>query len=353
MRFHIAALLGVAYLAFAAPFSNVSTHPLPDGMPNPSPSELETIELDSHGTLPNGPPPPGISEGGIVNLKLIAFNELFEVAFFHQLITNITDKVSGYRFTDEEDYDYVLDGLHAILAQEELHALDANNALAHFGFDPIQPCQYTFPVHDFDSALVLATTFTDVVLGTLQDVVERFALGGDFALTREVASIIGQEGEQQGWFRIMQGKVPSELPFLTTSDLNFAFTAIQSFVVPGTCPNVNTIPLKTFAPLDFIIPPTAETRGIKFSFSVDDQDKIGRDMLWLTYVNQQNKPIVERLHVIAKENHTITAKALFPYEAHQMNGLTIAAVTTSEGPFPNAYSVANETVAGPALFILK
>lgn len=117
MRFHIAILLGVAYLAFAAPFSNVSTHhPLPDGMPNPSPSELETIEMNSHGTLPNGPPPPGISEGGIINLKLIAFNELFEVAFFHQLIKNITDKVSGYRFTDEEDYDFVLDGLQVILA---------------------------------------------------------------------------------------------------------------------------------------------------------------------------------------------------------------------------------------------
>ena len=125
--------------------------------------------------------------------------------------------------------------------QEELHALDANNALAHVGYDPIEPCQYTFPVQDFDSALVLATTFTDVVLGTLQDVVERFALGGDFALTRHVASIIGQEGEQQGWFRVMQGKVPSELPFLTTSDLNFAFTAIQSFVVPGTCPNLSLI----------------------------------------------------------------------------------------------------------------
>ncbi|KGO52063.1 hypothetical protein PEX1_083660 [Penicillium expansum] len=351
MRFHIAVLLGVVYLAFAAPFPNVSTHPLPDGMPNPSPSELETIELNAHGTLPNGPPPVGISEGGIINLKLVAFNELFEVAFFHQLITNITDKVLGYRFTDEEDYDFVLKGLKVILAQEELHALDANNALAYVGVDPIEPCQYTFPVDDFDSALVLATTFTDVVLGTLQDVAERFALGGDFALTREVSSIIGQEGEQQGWFRVMQGKVPSELPFLTTSDLNFAFTAIQSFVVPGTCPNIDSIPLKTFATLNVITAPTAKTKNIKVSFEV--RDKVDRDALWLTYINQQNLPIVEPLRVVSKDNKTITAEALFPYEAHQMNGLTIAAVTTTEGPFPNAYSVANATLAGPGLFIFN
>ncbi|KAG0157700.1 hypothetical protein PDIDSM_4885 [Penicillium digitatum] len=352
MRFHIVALLGVIYLAVAAPFPNVSTHPLPDGMPNPSPSELETIELNSYGTLPNGPPPIGISEGGIMNLKLIAFNELFEIAFFHQLITNITDKALGYRFTDEGDYDFVLNGLRAILAQEELHALDANNALAHVGIDPIEPCQYTFPINDFDSALVLATTFTDVVLGTLQDVVERFALGGDFALTREVSSVIGQEGEQQGWFRVMQGKVPSELPFLTTSDLNFAFTAIQSFVVPGTCPNIGSISLKTFATLNVsTAPTTAGTRNIKVSF--DAHDWIDQETLWLTFINQQNLPIVGPLRIISKDTKTIVAEALFPYEAYQLNGLTIAAVTTTKGPFTNAYSVANATLAGPGIFIIN
>jgi hypothetical protein len=235
--------------------------------------------------------------------------------------------------------------------QEELHVLDANNALAHVGIEPIEPCCYTFPVQDFDSAILLASTFTDVVLGTLQDVVERFAMGGDFGLTRAISSVLGQEGEQQGWFRIMQGKVPSELPFLTTSDLNFAFTAIQSFIVPGTCPNIDTIPLKTFPPLNVIEGPTAETVNIKVSFA--DSDDIDEDMLWLTYINQQNLPLVEPLQVIWRANGTITAKALFPYDAYLMNGLTIAAVTAMKGPFPDAYSVANATLAGPALFIIN
>ena len=117
MRFRIvAALLGVVHLAFAVPVLNILNHELPDGMPYPSPSDLEMIEENAHGTLPNTPPPPSLSEGGITNLKLIAFNELFEVAFFHQLITNITHKVPGYRFSEEDDYDYVLKGLKVILA---------------------------------------------------------------------------------------------------------------------------------------------------------------------------------------------------------------------------------------------
>ncbi|KAJ5342356.1 hypothetical protein N7541_011480 [Penicillium brevicompactum] len=353
MRFRFVALLGVAHLCLAAPITNLTSPKiLPDGLPTPSPSELESIEERAHGTLPNGAPPSGISEGGLTNLKLVAFNELFEVAFFEELITNITEKVGGYRFSNEDDYDFVLNGLKVILAQEELHVLDANNALAHFGIEPIEPCQYNFPVDNFDSAILLASTFTDVVLGTLQDVVERFAIGGDFGLSREVSSIIGQEGEQQGWFRIMQGKVPSALPFLTTSDLNFAFTAIQSFVVPNTCPNIESIPLETFEPLNVIKPPTATTGRVQISF-YDHHHETTESILWIVYINQQNLPIVEPLHVISREENEVVAEALFPYDAHEMNGLTIAVVTATEGPFENAYSVAKATLAGPGLFILN
>ncbi|CAG7919601.1 unnamed protein product [Penicillium olsonii] len=353
MRFHLAVLLGVVGLSIAAPVTNSTTHKiLPDGLPVPSPSELELIEDKARGTLPNGPPPPAISEGGLVNLKLVAFNELFEVAFFHELITNITDKVLGYRFSNEDDYHFVLNGLKAILAQEELHVLDANNALSHFGVEPIEPCQYRFPVQDFDSAILLASTFTDVVLGTLQDVVERFAIGGDFGLSRAVSSIIGQEGEQQGWFRIMQGKVPSELPFLTTSDLNFAFTAIQSFIVPSSCPNIGSIPLETFEPLNIIKSPSARTGNIVVSF-FDHLHETTDGILWIVYVNQQNLPIVEPLQVISRENNEVVAEALFPWDAYEMNGLTFAVVTASEGPFPNAYSVAKATIAGLGIFMIN
>lgn len=237
------------------------------------------------------------------------------------------------------------------MQQEELHALRANDALEHFNVNPIQPCQYKFPVDDFESAIALAATFTDVVLGTLQDVVERFALGRDVDLAREIASVIGQEGEQQGWFRILQGKIPSELPFLTTSDLNFAFTAIQGFVVPGSCPNIDEIPLRTFEALEILTPPGPHSQNITIQF--EDPDNEAEHLLWLTYINQQNLPIVEPIRVISRDGKEVKAEALFPFDDNEMNGLTIAAVTKTDGPFTDASSVAKWTLAGPGLIIVN
>lgn len=54
---------------------------LPDGLPNPSQEQLAKIEQNARGILPNSPAPPFISQIGITNIKLIAFNELFEVAY--------------------------------------------------------------------------------------------------------------------------------------------------------------------------------------------------------------------------------------------------------------------------------
>ncbi|KAF3384410.1 hypothetical protein F1880_002382 [Penicillium rolfsii] len=344
------ALSSLALFAAAAP-APLGKNPLPDGMPSPSPQQVKLIQQAAHGTLPNGPPPPSISSEGFVNLKLIAFNELFEVAFFNELINNITNKIEGYDMEEEEDHVQVLDALKAILAQEELHALRANDALDHFKVNKIQPCKYSFPVSDFKSAIALAATFTDVVLGTLQDVVERFAMGHDVGLAREIASVIGQEGEQQGWFRASQGKIPSELPFLTTSDLNFAFTAVQGFVIPGSCPNINEIPLRTFEGLNIMTAPGPQDQNITVQFN--DPDHEADHSLWLTYINQQNLPIVEPLRIVSRNGKEIQAEALFPFEENEMNGLTIAAVTKSGGPFMDASSVAKSTLAGPGLIIVN
>ena len=92
--------------------------------------------------------------------------------------------------------DFVLKTLVAVQAQEELHALGANGILASAGATPIQPCEYVFPSTDFDTAINFARTFTDVVLGTLQDVQNGLAVNGDDSLVALVGSIIGQEGEQ-------------------------------------------------------------------------------------------------------------------------------------------------------------
>jgi hypothetical protein len=213
------------------------------------------------------------------------------------------------------------------------------------------PCEYSFPVDNFDAAIDIAVKFTDVALGALQDVVERYALGSDFSLARQISSLIGAKGEQQGWFRIMQGKVPSELPYPTTGDVHFSFSAVQSFIVPDSCPNIHIFPLEPFEPLHVIRTPGARTGNITVSF-VNHQN-ISDSSLWMTYINQQNLPIVEPLEVITRTGNEVTGEALFPYEAHSMNGLTIAAVTTTDGPFSNSYEVTKVTLAAPGLFVIN
>ena len=127
---------------------------------------------------------------------MIAFNELFEVAFFTSLINNITNNAPGFELESGKIKDVVLNALIAVQAQEELHALGANGILTSAGATPIQPCEYIFPSADFDSAIDFARTFTDVVLGTLQDAQNGLAVNGDDELVALIGSVIGQEGEQ-------------------------------------------------------------------------------------------------------------------------------------------------------------
>lgn len=223
-------------------------YPMADGFPNPSQDQIMKIQNDAHGILSNSAPPPKLSQEAVTSLQLIALNELFEVAYFTEFAYNISNKIQGYDMGNS--HPYMVDTLNSIVAQEKLHELSANGALAHFNQQTIQPCKYSFPVTDFRSAVLLAATFTDLVLGTLQDVAEILAESGDTGLVRTIASVIGNEGEQEGFYRLILSKRPSEKPFLTSASRDFAFTAIKSFVVPDSCPGINNIKLKTFLPLN-------------------------------------------------------------------------------------------------------
>ena len=73
----------------------------------------------------------------------------------------------------------------------------------------------------------------------------------------------------------------------------------------------------------------------------------------MTYINQQNLPIVKPMNIISSREGTVTAEALFPYNKNLMNGLTIAAVTNSSGPFATADDVSKVTVFGPGVTIVN
>ncbi|TAQ90225.1 hypothetical protein B7494_g1499 [Chlorociboria aeruginascens] len=330
--------------------------PLPNGFPlvaNPS-QELTSIQIQAHGSLPNGSPPPKISADSLTSLQLIAFNELSEVAFFSELITNITNNVEGFQFSNSSTRDTILRSLTAIVAQEELHELNANGAVTAFGGQgPIQACEYDFPVSTFIEAVALASTFTDVVLGTLQDVQTLLGTDGDNDLIRGIGSVQGQEGQQSGYYRTLIGKIPSALPFLTTSTREFAFSALnQLFIVPGSCPNIGNIQLPIFQPLNVDtsnIEPLSQ--NLQFSISIDptnwNSDNPGLSMV---YINQLNLPVTEKLQNIVVQGNRVTFEALFPYDpANFGNGLTIAALTSCSGPFTSVDQVAKATVYGPGL----
>jgi hypothetical protein len=301
-------------------------------------------------------------------------NEFFESAFFLSLLANVTNNVAGFQINDQDERNYVIDSLTAIIAQEELHGINADNALKSQNAPTISPCTYKFPTTTFIDAVSFAATFTDLVLGTLQDVIQLLAISKDVALTRGVASVVGQEGAQTGFFRIVENKnkIPSELPFLTTSTRDFAFSALEQGVLVN-CPNDSILKskLKLFAPLNVVTANIAAAdQTLQFSFDINSLGKsnvaTAASGSWsaygntynaaydwtqasLVYINSQNTPVVVKPQSPKVSGTVVTFSANFPYAANLMNGLTIAALTHSAGPFPNASSVAEATLFGPGL----
>ncbi|KAL2817676.1 major facilitator superfamily domain-containing protein [Aspergillus cavernicola] len=285
-------------------------------------------------------------------LSLLASSKCVSLRpFFNELLWNITRLKEGFVLAKEFEKEYALRSLETILAQKELHAAIANRALKHFGQKPIRPCHYTFPVTSLDEAINLATLFSSLHLGGLQDITERFAANGDAFLARLTAAMIGKEGAQQGWFRVYLDKFPSELPLLTTSDINFVYSAAQNHVVPGSCPDNKDINLKAFAPLEILTPPVPKSSKIRISWTHGSNEKY--DLLWLAYINQLNVPAVVPVQVLSCDGQKSTAVALFPYDEFLLNGLTVAAVVNRRGPFVNAAEVAQSTVYGPGLIIVE
>ncbi|KAK5121782.1 hypothetical protein LTR85_004657 [Meristemomyces frigidus] len=336
-----------SYSAGQTPF----TFPLSNGFPTVSAAALHDIEEAAHGTLPNGALPTEINATSAIVLELIAFNEAFEVAFFTSLIQNITSNVEGFQIDSQVLRSFVLETLIAVQAQEQLHFLGANGILASAGQTQIQPCEYVFPTACLDDAINLARTFTDVVLGTLQDAQNTFATDGDSELVALIGSVIGQEGEQNGYYRSLLDLIPSSNPFLTRSAGQFAFSALnQDFVVKGSCPSVDNVLFNAIPILGAL---TVDTQNIQLkdqtlTFTVES-NSTDFSQYSVVFVNQQNVPVVEKITNVKSSDGTITFDAEFPGADLIMDGLTIAAVTKTAGPFASVPEVAADSLFGPGL----
>ncbi|KZP01821.1 LsdA family protein [Calocera viscosa TUFC12733] len=334
--------------------SNGSPFPFSDGFPTPSPQQLQQIEIAAHGTLSNSTPPANISAQGLVNLRLIDFAERIESVYFEELLYNVTNYVPGYELPSWVDYDYFVNFLNVTQHVEELHNLNAVNALAHFNQTAIQPCtRYNFPVSNLEEAITLAMTFTSNVFGVLGEVVQIFAQNGDVGLVRGVVQAVANEGEQNGFFRYLLGRVPDELPFTTVSNRDFAFTALQGFVDPTSCPNIDIISadLKTFEKVTFLDTPVAKTEDVRLSLSIDKY--VNGTAYNVVYVNQLNNPVVVPATYVSCDSTSVIIKATFPFDEHLMNGLTIASVTDQAGPFANVDAVAQAAIWAPAFAVVN
>ncbi|KAK3695720.1 hypothetical protein B0T22DRAFT_534506 [Podospora appendiculata] len=355
----LASLTSAAPVVASAPRSyNIPTD---DGFPSPSAQQLRTIADLADGTLSNAPAPAKLAPSSLTAFQLIAFNELFEVAFFSSLVHNITTNVPGFQLPSDAKRDELLDILETVLAQEKLHALNAINVLKKFNAFAPTPCQYRFPSSTVYEAIALAEKFTALVLGTLQDASQLFAKNGDFGPVRSVASSIGQEGEQEGFYRILLAKKPSEKPFLTTSVAAFAYSALQGFVVPGSCAfSLSSIDLPVFPalsvvsgsagaavePRDQLLSFTADLTGVeaakKFVGLTNGQG------LWVTYFSGQLLPISVPVVNVRWAGAVVSFDAAFPFAANVMQGLSVAALTTA-GSFAAPGDVVGATLAAPGL----
>ncbi|PWN44646.1 putative sexual development protein [Ceraceosorus guamensis] len=348
----------LAALAAAGSAAAAPSFTLSNGFPNPDPQALASIQKQAGGSLPNTPLPTELKADSIQTLQVIATNEIFEVAYFSSLLKNVTNNVEGYTDFAGQSREYVIASLKAIRAQEELHAIGANAILSSAGAKTIGACEYKFPVSDFKSAVVLANTFTDLVLGALQGASKTFAVdGGQSAegLVSLLGSIIGQEGQQDGAYRLIQKKVPSSSPFLTAASGALAFNAVaQMFIVPDSCgpnSNVSSIGVPSFDKLSLAkgVKPSSSSTSLKFTTNT----KTDLNGAHLAYISGQNKPVVVAVKNVNKQGSSTTFEASFPFEKKNFsNGLTVAALVKNNGPFADSAAVTNSTFAGPGLIVV-
>jgi len=265
------------------------------------------------------------------------------------LLNNVKNDAAGYTsFPYGLTKDFVVESLTAILHQEELHYIGVNAALATAGQTTIAPCKYNIPVNSFESAIALANTFTDVVLSVLPLAQSAFgADGGDEAgLVQLFGSVLAQESEQNGWYRVVQGKIPAPAPFLTTSGASFAFTFLQGVIQPG-CAGVELVSksVPTYKSLKSL--GTLSTADVNTKFEAGGPISETEHMVY--YLSGQNAPQPANIYAVESGSQSSTFKAMFPFaSAGFAKGLTVAAVV-KKGKYTTAAEVAANTIYGPGI----
>ena len=214
--------------------------------------------------------------------------------------------------------------------------------LAGSGYAQVKPCEYEFPVNSFSEAMDTADDFAMLLMAAISSVIVDF--GSTPQIVNLFSSVLGQEGQQDGYLRWLKSVVPNENPFLTSTTLSYVYSHIhQHFVVPGTCPQQLNFPIyNRLTPLES---PPAKNTTISFSTT---QPHVNSTYS-IAYMSGQNLPVVVSLSKITEHGDLTTLEASFPFEAGFSRGLTVAALVHGSTSFGNVSQVADKTVAGPAV----
>lgn len=188
-----------------------------------------------------------------------------------------------------------------------------------------------------------------------------FAKDGSLVPIQVISSVIGQEGEQNGYYRVFAKEVPSESPFLTYVPAAFAWSALQMFIVKDSCPfALDKIGLPILPPLmtngGAVAAVKAQDQDLTFSADVSSMMKGGASQyadtdgkgLFVTYTTGQQMPISVPIKDVQWCGGKVDFKANFPYSEHVMSGLTHAALTMGEG-FNTSDAAAEKALAGPGV----
>ncbi len=101
-------LLGLLGLATGAAV------PTNDGFPMPNKDQQVALAKQAGGKLPNVALPKELGPGSTTAFQLIAFNELFETAYFGSLLQNITDGVQGYEADNKQELMHIFSTVRAV-----------------------------------------------------------------------------------------------------------------------------------------------------------------------------------------------------------------------------------------------
>jgi len=299
----------IALILVLLPF----VHPAPvPTIPYPPPAELTMGDVDANITILAGGGIPSVatasvhtdySAAGITTLQLLASLENIEAFYYAEFIHNVTSGV--YTMPDDLVMNNTIEVVSKIAAQEAVHVATTGAILRLNSAPVVPPCNYSFPVTNFEEFLAVANLLTSANFGSVIGAQLQLS-GDDLALAPGITSILGAETRHDAFLRILHGgasAVPNSSPFDTGLPSAWAYNIGLQLTVPGSCEV--EVPLPSYPRLAMDLGETAawasSTYPETITFGWDAQQAwVAREtgkQLYAAWVNLFNQPVYTNVTV--------------------------------------------------------